>query len=93
MATYEPGRAGWPAAVGDWYAELRPHYDRVKRFMDVVPVPPDQWNGRTRLMKEAADRMGAPQRFRPAEVAVRFGQTALDWRSAPRRFVPFARRL
>jgi cholesterol oxidase len=61
---------GWPPEIT--YAELRPYYDAVARFMNVRPLPANQFNSRTRLMKEVADAIGEPQRFRLIELAIRF---------------------
>jgi cholesterol oxidase len=61
---------GWPEEVT--YADLKPHYDSVAKFMNVQPVPANQWTARMRLMKEAADKSGAGERFKQLELAVSF---------------------
>ncbi len=61
---------GWPKEID--YAELRPHYDRVKETMNVRPVPANQWNPRMRLMQDAAKAIGKPERFRQIDLAVTF---------------------
>jgi cholesterol oxidase len=61
---------GWPSEIS--YKELKPYYDRVARAMNVQRVPEGQWPARMRLMKEAADKIGAGDRFQPLELAVRF---------------------
>jgi cholesterol oxidase len=61
---------GWPPEIT--YAELKPHYDTVAKFMNVQPVPPNQWPNRTKLMKEAAEKAGFGDRFKPLELAVSF---------------------
>ena len=66
----ETFRAGWPAEVT--YSELKPHYDRVAKFMNVQRVPNNQWTQRMKLMQEAATKIGEPARFRQLELAVSF---------------------
>lgn len=63
-------KEGWPDEIS--WAELAPHYDTVGRVMNVQRVPDGQWTNRMKLMKEAADRIGAGPRFRPVELAVSF---------------------
>ncbi len=62
--------AAWPKEIT--YAELKPHYDRVARFMNVQKIPDNQWTARMQLMKEAAEKIGAGDRFKPLELAVSF---------------------
>ncbi len=66
---------GWPKEIT--YQELKPHYDAVKSFMNVQPVPLEQWPVRTRLMKEAANAIGRGDRFERLELAVSF---CPDWK-------------
>jgi cholesterol oxidase len=61
---------GWPKEVT--YAELKPHYDTVAKFMNVQPVPANQWTNRMKLMQEAARKTGAGARFKQLELAVSF---------------------
>lgn len=61
---------GWPQEVT--YAELKPHYDTVKKFMNVQKMPDNQRNGRTRLMKEGAEKLGYGDRFEMLDMAVSF---------------------
>ena len=61
---------GWPQEVT--YAELKPHYDTVKKFMNVQKMPNNQWNGRTKLMKEGAEKIGYGDRFEMLDMAVSF---------------------
>ncbi|HET9532970.1 MAG TPA: FAD-dependent oxidoreductase, partial [Blastocatellia bacterium] len=61
---------GWPQEIT--YDELKPHYDTVKGFMNVQQMPNNQWNPRTHLMKEGADKTGAAARFKMLEMAVSF---------------------
>ena len=61
---------GWPAELT--YDELKPHYDRVKKFMNVQKVPNNQWPPKMKLVKEAADKLGFGARFEPLELAVTF---------------------
>jgi cholesterol oxidase len=66
---------GWPRVFTR--ATLDPYYDLVAHMLDVRPVEPDPRSGelppKTRLMEEAATRLGRTgQIFRP-NIAVRFG--------------------
>jgi cholesterol oxidase len=54
------------------YEELKPYYDKVATFMNVQKVPEGQWPERTRLMQEAANKIGEGKRFEPLELAVSF---------------------
>jgi len=63
-------QAGWPKEIS--YAELKPYYDSVAKFMNIQPVPANQWTNRMKLMKEAADKTGAGARFKQLELAVSF---------------------
>jgi cholesterol oxidase len=64
---------GWPPEVA--FDALAPHYERVGHTMNVKRVPPTQWPARTKLLKEAADKLGYGDRFRPLELAVTFDDT------------------
>jgi cholesterol oxidase len=66
---------GWPPEIT--FDTLAPHYERVGKTMNVTPVPENQWPPRTRLLKEAADKLGYSDRFRPLDLAVTFDD---DWR-------------
>jgi cholesterol oxidase len=66
-------QVGWPAEIT--YDELKPYYDRVAKFMNVQPVPANQWTNRMKLMKEAADKTGAGGRFKQLDLAVTFDPT------------------
>lgn len=61
---------GWPPEIT--YAEIKPYYDKVRQFMKVRPLPANQFNGRTRMMQDAARAIGQPERFRLVEMAVNF---------------------
>jgi cholesterol oxidase len=61
---------GWPPEVR--YQDLKPHYDRVRAFMNVKTVPETQWTARMALMKRAAEAAGFAGRFAPLELAVTF---------------------
>jgi cholesterol oxidase len=65
---------GWPKEIT--YAELKPHYDTVAQFMNVQPVPDNQWTKRMELMKEGAKNIGHEDRFKKLELAVTFDP---DW--------------
>jgi cholesterol oxidase len=61
---------GWPPEI-TWEA-MAPHYDTVGRVMDVRPIPDNQWPKKMQLMREAADAIGAGNRFQKLELAVAF---------------------
>jgi cholesterol oxidase len=61
---------GWPPEVT--YAELKPYYDKVAKFMNVQKVPANQWTNRMKLMQEAATKIGKGDRFKQLELAVSF---------------------
>jgi cholesterol oxidase len=61
---------GWPPEV-TWEA-MAPHYETVGSVMDVQPVPDNQWPRKMRLVREAADAVGATSRFQKLELAVSF---------------------
>lgn len=61
---------GWPEAVT--HAAMRPYYDRVAKFMNVQPVPTNQWPERTRVMRDGANAIGEGHRFKQLDLAVTF---------------------
>lgn len=61
---------GWPEAIR--YDALAPHYQTVARMLAVQTLPENQLTARTRLMQEAATRVGAGERFRLVPQAVAF---------------------
>lgn len=63
-------KQGWPAAIR--YDSLKPHYDTVAQMMAVQTLPENQLTPRTRLMQEAASRIGAADRFSLVPQAVAF---------------------
>ncbi|MGW1682774.1 GMC oxidoreductase [Saccharopolyspora sp. NPDC002376] len=63
---------GWPPEIT--YAELKPHYDTVAKFMNVQTVPDNQWTNRMQLVKEGADKISHGDRFKKLELAVSFDQ-------------------
>lgn len=65
---------GWPAAIS--YEALKPYYDRVGQMLSVSELPATQFNARTRLMKEGAEKCGWGDRFRTVPLAVSFDP---DW--------------
>lgn len=82
---------GWPPEI-TWDA-LAPHYSTVGQVMNVQTIPDGQWPNRMKLMKEAADAIGAGDRFHKLELAVSFDPAwhydlpeALDARHS-RRFI------
>jgi cholesterol oxidase len=64
--------AGWPPEIT--FAAMEPWYDRVASTMAVTPVPQAQWPERTKLLKEAAEKVGFGPRFRPLDLAVTFDE-------------------
>ena len=63
-------RKGWPPEIT--YNDLLPHYATVGQVMNVKSVPDNQWPERTKLMRDAAQQIGVPERFRKLELAVSF---------------------
>ena len=61
---------GWPPEI-TWEA-MAPHYARVGDVMDVQQVPDNQWPLRMKLMREAANAIGAGDRFQKMDIAVSF---------------------
>jgi cholesterol oxidase len=61
---------GWPPEIT--YDGLAPHYATVGAVMNVQPVPGDQWTPRMHLMHDAAEAIGAGDRFRLLDLAVSF---------------------
>ena len=66
--------AGWPPEIT--FAALEAHYRAVKEMLGSRQVPESQWPERTRLLKLAAERDGATDRFEPLDLAVSFSD---DW--------------
>ena len=65
---------GWPEAVT--WAALAPHFATTGAMLGVAPLPAHQFSPRTRLMREAAEAIGAGDRFRVLPQAVTFDP---DW--------------
>src|SRR5262245_28090185 len=63
---------GWPPEIR--FADLQQHYDRVGQTMNVRPVPKEQWPERTKLLSEAAEKLGYGDRFRRLDLAVTFDE-------------------
>ena len=61
---------GWPKEIT--YAELKPYYDTVAKFMNVQQVPDNQWTARMKLMEDGAGKIGHGDRFKKLELAVSF---------------------
>src|SRR6266545_1374378 len=66
--------AGWPPEIT--LAELKPFYQAVGTMLNVKPVPIPQWPERTKMIKEGAQALGHPDRFRRLDLAVSFDE---DW--------------
>lgn len=75
---------GWPSEITA--QSLESHYRAVGEMLKVSTLPPEQWNARTRLMQEAATKLGHGDRFRLVELAVQFDKDlALDPENPPDR--------
>jgi cholesterol oxidase len=61
---------GWPPEIT--FDVLREHYASVGKMLEIQKVPQDQWPERTKLLREAAERAGYANKFRPLDLAVRF---------------------
>lgn len=67
---------GWPKEIT--LAELRPYYYSAGSLVGVEEIPDTQeWN-RTRLLREAARRMGEAHRYRKLELSVSFSENLTD---------------
>ncbi len=64
---------GWPAEIT--YDELVPHYKSAGEMLDVQQIPDNQMTTRSKLMKEAAEKMGYPERFDKVDLAVTFDES------------------
>jgi cholesterol oxidase len=58
--------------LADWKTVLRPHYDTAKRMLGVTSNP-RQWPA-DKVLQQVAKDMGRGHTFRPAQVAVFFGE-------------------
>jgi len=67
---------GWPEAID--YAALKPYYDITGVMLNVQTLPASQWTPRTHLMKEAAEAVGAGDRFTVVPQAITFDP---EWRA------------
>lgn len=65
---------GWPQEIT--HQALQPHYRKVQQMLAPAHLPERQWTKRTRLMKEAAERLGEGHRFRTVPQAITFDP---DW--------------
>ncbi len=61
---------GWPDAIR--YPTLAPHYRTTGEMLAVATLPDNQWTDRTRLMRDAAQAIGAGERFRLVPQAISF---------------------
>lgn len=62
--------SGWPAEIT--FKELTPYYQAVGAMLNVQKVPANQWPERTKLVKEAAEKLHYGDRFRQLDLAVSF---------------------
>ena len=65
---------GWPEAIR--FDTLREHFRVSGEMLNVQTLPDHQWTPRTRLMHEAADKLGQRHRFRVVPQAISFDP---DW--------------
>jgi cholesterol oxidase len=73
---------GWPAQIT--HAGLLPYYQTVGSMMEVRTVPDQQLSPRVQLMRDAAAKLGQPERFRPIDIAVSFNdELVYDFNSEP----------
>lgn len=83
-AKKEAFASGWPAEIN--YEILKPYYETVADMLRPVPVPENQRPARFKLVKEAAEAIGAGDRFRPLDLAVTFDP---NWsKSLPDAYTP-----
>lgn len=61
---------GWPDEIT--FEELTPYFERVGKMLNVQTVPENQLTERYKLMREAAEKTGYGDRFRPLPLAVTF---------------------
>jgi cholesterol oxidase len=64
--------SGWPAGIT--FDALGPRYEAVRAMLRNKPVPRNQWPNRTKLVQEAAQRVGWGGKFEPLELAVTFDE-------------------
>lgn len=64
------------SSITDWESELAPHYAVAQRMLGVVENPAD--TPADAVMREVAERMGAPDSFHPTPVAVYFGEPGVE---------------
>jgi cholesterol oxidase len=65
-------RQGWPLEIT--YRDLLPHYEEVGRMLNVQQLPDTQLTPRYRLMAEAAQAIGAGDRFHKLDLAINFDE-------------------
>ncbi|HEX3232869.1 MAG TPA: FAD-dependent oxidoreductase [Gemmatimonadales bacterium] len=64
---------GWPPEIT--YQELAPYYRAAGAMLKVAELPDNQLTERFKLMREAAQKIGAGERFRKLSLAVTFSDT------------------
>ena len=64
------------AGLGDWQAELAPHYDTAERMLGVVEY--DGMGPADKLLKEYAEEIGAGETFTNTRVGVFFDQPGVE---------------
>lgn len=71
---------GW-RDLNDWRSILRPHYDTAKRMLGVTPNPSP--SPADAVLRSIADELGTGDTFRPANVAVFFGEPGQEGVTVP----------
>lgn len=66
--------SGWPPEIT--YDELKPHYEKAGRMLNVQTLPENQLTERYKVMREGAQKLGHGGRFMPVPLAVTFNP---DW--------------
>ncbi|MDX2076690.1 MAG: GMC family oxidoreductase [bacterium] len=66
---------------GDWRNLLRPHYDTAKRMLGVTANP--RMSPADDILKEIAVELGKEATFKPANVAVFFGEEGKEGQTVP----------
>jgi cholesterol oxidase len=75
MMELDPERfksGGWPQEID--YAEMKPYYDKVRTMLGVGEIPARQQTHRSKLLQQAANRLGYGDRFSSVPLALTFDQ-------------------
>lgn len=74
MRAPEEALEGWPAELRR--AALEPYYRRVEEMLE--PAPPPRTLPKMRALEQAARRLGRPDRYEPARLAIRWGEEGIE---------------